>query len=75
MRRAEHNSRPGRKSLRGRLSARVVSAIIARDNGRCVYCGSADNLHFDHVVPRSLGGDDTPSNLVLACRRCNCKRK
>jgi hypothetical protein len=31
-------------------------------------------LHVDHVVPRSAGGTDTPSNLVVACAACNVGR-
>ena len=26
-------------------------------------------------MPSSLGGPDTPENLVVACRRCNTARK
>jgi hypothetical protein len=38
----------------------------------CAYCGTADGpFHRDHVVPRSRGGPDTPSNLVMACAPCN----
>lgn len=38
----------------------------------CAYCGEThDEMHRDHVVPRSRGGPDDPSNLVMACRPCN----
>jgi 5-methylcytosine-specific restriction endonuclease McrA len=78
--RSKHDSRPRRESLRKRLGLRVTRAIDARDGGCCVYCGatadeSGSHLHLDHVVPRSLGGEDTASNLVTACRACNCTRK
>jgi hypothetical protein len=36
----------------------------------CVYCGDPAQT-LDHIVPRSKGGPDEPSNLVPACRRCN----
>jgi hypothetical protein len=66
--------------LRKRLGLRIARAIDARDGGRCVYCGatadeSGSHLHLDHVTPRSLGGEDSPDNLVTACRACNCARK
>lgn len=78
--RAAHDSRPRRESLRKRLGIRVARAIDARDGGCCVYCGdtaeeSGAPLHLDHVQPRSLGGEDSPDNLVTACRACNCARK
>jgi hypothetical protein len=28
-------------------------------------------LVVDHVLPRALGGSDTPDNLCAACYRCN----
>lgn len=78
--RTRHDSRPARESLRKRLGSRIASAIDARDGGRCVYCGataeeSGGHLHLDHVIPRSLGGEDSAANLVTACRGCNCARK
>jgi 5-methylcytosine-specific restriction endonuclease McrA len=51
--------------------------IIARDEYRCVYCGESfpgEALTLDHVEPRMRGGDQSPGNLVSACRDCN-KRK
>ncbi len=45
--------------------------IFARDCGRCIYCGSGQNLCIDHVVPVILGGDDDPENLATACKSCN----
>ena len=35
--------------------------LFARDGNRCQYCGKAyphSQLSFDHVTPRSRGGDD-----------------
>jgi hypothetical protein len=43
---------------------------MQRDNYTCQYCG-APAVEPDHVVPRSLGGSDDPSNLVAACFDCN----
>ena len=48
--------------------------VFRRDNFTCKYCGqSAPDvpLDIDHVIPVSLGGADTPSNLVTACKDCN----
>ncbi|MBN1395043.1 MAG: HNH endonuclease [Pirellulales bacterium] len=28
-------------------------------------------FHIEHVIARQHGGDDDPSNLALACDRCN----
>jgi 5-methylcytosine-specific restriction endonuclease McrA len=44
----------------------------------CFACGDALNmatLSIDHVVPRSKGGDDRPTNLQAMCAPCNNARK
>lgn len=52
------------------------AAIIERDEGFCIYCGSfADNPHIDHIFPYSRGGDDTVGNLVTTCHHCNCSKR
>lgn len=45
-------------------------AIMARDRGKCVYCGRSAST-IDHVVPRSRGGRHVWDNVVAACDRCN----
>jgi len=41
----------------------------------CVYCGSGENLHNDHLIPKSKGGPNIIDNIVLACRKCNSSKK
>ena len=45
--------------------------LFLRDAFSCQYCGSADELTFDHVIPRSRGGRTTWDNVVTACAPCN----
>ena len=33
------------------------------------------SFHIDHKIPRSHGGTDDLSNLVLSCQRCNLKKR
>ena len=43
--------------------------------GKCHYCGVDLNVdgpwHVEHMMPRALGGNDDPLNLVAACVGCN----
>ena len=39
-------------------------ALFARDDWRCVYCGTAGGrLTLDHVVPKSRGGESVWENV------------
>lgn len=45
-----------------------------KQGGTCYYCheplaGRRQNI--EHVIPKSLGGDNRRSNLVIACSACN----
>lgn len=49
-------------------------ALFRRDENLCLYCGTQfldRDLSRDHVKPLALGGEDTWSNVVTACKRCN----
>ena len=57
----------------------LYPAVAARARHRCEYCCAPEaifNLSFEveHVLPRSLGGDDDPNNLALSCRACNLRK-
>ena len=48
--------------------------IIERDGLRCVYCDedlTDAEIHMDHVIPESQGGETTYNNLQVTCRKCN----
>ncbi|MEL6912940.1 MAG: HNH endonuclease [Pseudomonadota bacterium] len=48
--------------------------LFLRDEFKCQYCGSRDDLTFDHVVPRARGGVTSWENVVAACSKCNLKK-
>jgi 5-methylcytosine-specific restriction endonuclease McrA len=50
----------------------VKNYLLEKWHRKCAYC-DAENvpLNIDHVVPRSRGGSNRVSNLVLACIPCN----
>lgn len=52
--------------------------LFARDRNTCQYCGARPGtaeLTIDHVLPRSRGGQGSWENCVLACVRCNLKKR
>lgn len=52
-------------------------AIWKRDCHMCQYCGVRppdDECTLDHIVPRSLGGETSWTNCVLACYQCNSQK-
>lgn len=45
--------------------------LFLRDRFQCQYCGTDDDLTFDHVIPRAHGGKTTWENVTTACSSCN----
>lgn len=51
--------------------------VFLRDSFECQYCGDdlpAQDLTFDHVIPRSRGGRTSWENVVAACGPCNLRK-
>ena len=48
--------------------------VFLRDRFSCQYCGSGEELTFDHLLPRSKGGQTNWVNVVTACSDCNVKK-
>jgi len=52
--------------------------IFERDNFTCQYCGvtpkDGAKLHVDHIIPVDKGGDNSESNLITSCQRCNAEK-
>ena len=51
--------------------------VFLRDGFGCQYCGDdlpAQELTFDHVIPRSRGGRTSWENVVAACGPCNLRK-
>ena len=58
------------------IPAEVKLKVWKRDKGRCVECGSKDNLHFDHIIPYSKGGSSlVADNIQLLCARHNLEKR
>jgi len=57
-----------------RIPAFTRFNLFLRDGFMCSYCGSPDELTFDHVIPRRLGGKTSWTNITAACSKCNLKK-
>ena len=67
---------PVRRTSRD-ISERLRFRILLRDGFACTSCGSSPlksrnvDLHVDHILPWSKGGETEPNNLTTKCSRCN----
>ena len=53
-------------------------SIFLRDRFCCQYCGErfmAEDLTFDHVIPRARGGQTVWDNILTCCIRCNTDKR
>lgn len=62
------------------MEAAVRTLVRERAGDRCEYCHLKQEhlpfstFHVEHVIARQHGGADDPSNLALACDRCNAHK-
>ena len=58
------------------IPTHVKLEVWKRDRGSCVTCGSSENLHFDHLIPYSLGGSSKDArNIQLLCAKHNLEKR
>jgi hypothetical protein len=73
----EGDENPAAPARAGAVRRRIIPTAVKlevwkRDGGKCVICGSTDELHFDHDVPYSQGGTSLiAENVQLLCARHN----
>ncbi len=59
------------------INLRLRFKVLNRDNFTCVMCGASPakssniELHIDHIVPWSKGGETVMDNLQTLCANCN----
>ena len=61
-----------------KITLEQIREILHKSYGKnCCYCDvtlTVSNIVCDHIHPISHGGDSTPDNLQLICRRCNTRK-
>jgi 5-methylcytosine-specific restriction endonuclease McrA len=58
----------------GQITVQGWVDALARNNGKCVSCGTDEFICIDHIVPVSLGGTNTDDNIQPLCRTCNSEK-
>ena len=59
------------------ISDKLRYTVLKRDNFKCCACGASPakdpsvDLHIDHIIPWSKGGEAVIENLQTLCSRCN----
>jgi len=54
------------------IPTEIKKKVWERDGGKCVLCGSRDELHFDHDLPFAKGGTSmSVDNVKILCARHN----
>jgi len=56
-----------------RIDECCLSVDWSEADTHCWRCGCEKNLERCHIIPHSLGGIDSPKNLVLLCKRCHAE--
>ena len=48
----------------------IRKEVVSRDQGKCVFCTSEENVGLAYRVPKSRGGRMFSFNLVVMCKKC-----
>ena len=59
---------------KARIPLNLRRRVLERDGYYCVYCDEDlrdAEIHMDHVIPESKGGETSYNNLQVTCRKCN----
>jgi hypothetical protein len=53
----------------------ILREDLKTDKDVCVYCGSRQDLSFDHIVPKRDCHYKEIHNIVTCCKRCNSSKR
>jgi len=62
------------ENCEGSYTHREWTELLNKYEGKCLQCGSTENIEADHVVPITKGGSNSIENIQPLCRRCNRKK-
>jgi 5-methylcytosine-specific restriction endonuclease McrA len=73
-RRNESGAKREKIYLRDRYTCQYCSIKIGKKHPVKGYIMEKKHFTLDHVIPRSKGGNNLPSNLVTSCEPCNTRK-
>ncbi len=53
------------------ISPKVRREVVERDAGRCIVCGTTQNIQIAHYISRARLGMGIPQNLACMCVLCH----
>lgn len=72
--RAIHARRARKQNQGGSYTAQEWRDLCTKYGHVCLCCGERKSLTIDHVLPISLGGDNTINNIQPLCLACNLRK-
>jgi 5-methylcytosine-specific restriction endonuclease McrA len=64
-----------RARMQGKVFKQDYLSLESIFGNRCLKCGDAANLQWDHINPIAHGGLHHPTNLQRLCRKCNERKQ
>lgn len=59
-------------SSRGYEHSRAIALAKIREDYNCeLRCGATLDIHGHHILDYSLGGEATPENILVVCKKCH----
>jgi 5-methylcytosine-specific restriction endonuclease McrA len=56
------------------ISKQQREETLKKYGGKCVICGSTENLQIDHIIPVISNGTNDADNLQVLCKACNTSK-
>mgnify|MGYP001571670986 CR=1 FL=1 len=72
------NRRAEKLGLTGRITREDILQMLDLCNNQCYYCEDhvdQDFFEIDHAIPMIRGGRNDLTNVVIACRSCNERKR
>lgn len=71
----ERNREAKKRNAGGTITSKEIEQLKIKQGNKCLCCGKTNTkLTLDHVIPISLGGENTIENAQMLCGSCNSRK-